>query len=398
MQKLLIITQNFYPVIGSAGNRMKNIFELLSEKNIDTHVLTTEPAYPNKNLYKQRIFWDEENLNNNEKIMRLPIKTKKYENSMLGRLKFYGEIALSFTKKIFKLKKEKYDYILVSSPPIFIVLSAFIAKKLYKTKLILEVRDLWPDSLTGVRKFNNKFVLKIFKFLEKKMYNNADAIIINSLGFKAHILSKLKDKEKTILFLPNGARAKEIDNIIKKEDDHFQVVYAGNLGLAQDTEKLQELAKKLNNHDIHFEIIGYGARATEFKEFIEKNNLKYVKLNNPMTRKETLKVISQSNCAVALLNDEEVFSTVLPGKVIDYITCKTPVIAAVKGQAANLITQNKVGYVFENEEIGRIVDKIIYLKENIEIRKQLEENCGELINAHFLWEKNIEKIMPLLNE
>ncbi|QGS69576.1 hypothetical protein CV093_18725 [Oceanobacillus sp. 143] len=62
-KKVLIMTQNFYPVIGSAGNRMKNIYQLLNEFDIDADVLTTEPAYPNKNLYKDRSFWDDESLN-----------------------------------------------------------------------------------------------------------------------------------------------------------------------------------------------------------------------------------------------------------------------------------------------------------------------------------------------
>jgi glycosyltransferase involved in cell wall biosynthesis len=396
MPKLLIMTQNFYPVIGSAGNRMKNIFELLSEKGIDVTVLTTEPAYPNKNLYKDERFWDEETLNNHPKIIRIPIKSKKFQNSMFSRLAFYFEICLSFIKESSKLKKENYDYVLVSSPPIFIVLSAFLARRKFKSKLILEVRDLWPDSLTGVKKFDKKFILNIFRYFEKVMYNKANAIIINSLGFRGHIENKLKKKNKPIYFIPNGARLKELQAVEGKPESGFQVVYAGNLGLAQDVDKLKELAKKINDHNIHFEIIGYGVKAEEFKEFLVKENLTYVKLNKPTTRKETLKIVSKSHVAVAFLNDEDVFSTVLPGKVLDYITCKTPVIAAVKGQTANLIRENNVGFVYPNEAIDAIVNKILYLKENKSVRKQMEDNCIKLINNQFLWEKNIEKLNALL--
>src|SRR5690625_2322916 len=145
-KKVLIITQNFYPVIGSAGNRMKNIFQLLNEHNIETTVLTTEPAYPNKVLYKNEKFWDDATLNGEtKKIVRIPINKKKYSNRIVGRLLFYLEIMIRFAMSLWSLRKNKFDIIYVSTPPIFIVGSAFFGKIVNKSKLILEVRDLWPD-------------------------------------------------------------------------------------------------------------------------------------------------------------------------------------------------------------------------------------------------------------
>lgn len=90
-KKVLIITQNFYPAIGSAGgNRMKNIFQLLLKDNIDVEVLTIEPSYPpNKNMYKDRMFWDDEEVNNQEqRITRIPIKNKRFSNELFSRLFF----------------------------------------------------------------------------------------------------------------------------------------------------------------------------------------------------------------------------------------------------------------------------------------------------------------------
>src|SRR5690625_3463106 len=169
-KKVLLMTQNFYPVIGSSGNRMKNIYQLLNENGIDADVLTTEPAYPNKNMYKDSEFWDEESLNEEKhKIIRVPIKNNRFQNHILSRLFFYLEIMYRFLLELWKLRKNGYDYILVSTPPIFIVFSAFIGKYVLKSKLILEVRDLWPDSLIGVKTFHNKPIIKIFRYLEKKI-------------------------------------------------------------------------------------------------------------------------------------------------------------------------------------------------------------------------------------
>ncbi|MEF2292944.1 glycosyltransferase family 4 protein [Virgibacillus dokdonensis] len=396
-RKVLIITQNFYPVIGSAGNRMKNIFQLLNDKNIETHVLTTEPAYPNKNLYKDDQFWDDDNIAKDEKkIVRVPIKNNHFSNHILSRLFFYVEIMWRFLLKLWKLRKEKYDYIYVSTPPIFIVFAAFVGAFFMKAKVVLEVRDLWPDSLIGVKTFDYPIIIKCFRVLEKRMYNKSDYIVINSLGFEEHILSKLKNKAKKIIYLPNGPRKQEI--VCEKErQSQFRVVYTGNLGLAQDVDHLKKMASLFHIHDIRFDVLGYGMKTKEFKEHVENNDLSNVYMHNPTTRKKSLQLIKQSNLSIAFLNDNQVFETVLPGKVIDYMTCQTPIIAGIKGTAAKIIETNKAGFVFDQDNISEMIKKVLELRENPNQLQHLAENCTRTIRENFLWEENIEKLTEIID-
>lgn len=392
-KKILIVTQNFYPVIGSAGNRMKNIFQLLNENNVETDVLTTEPAYPNKNMYKDEQFWDDEKVNQSQhKIIRVPLKNNHYDN----RLFFYVEIMLRFLWQLWKLRKKKYDFIYVSSPPIFIVFSVLIAKLFMNTKIILEIRDLWPDSLSGVKTFDNQLIIGIFRGLEMIMYNRADFIVINSEGFENHIRNKLKKKDKKIIYLPNGPRLYEVVTD-KSYDDDFRVVYTGNIGLAQDIDRLKLITKLLDEKNIQFDIIGYGAKMKEFLQFIDDNSFTNIRVFPPTTRKKSLELIKQSNVAIALLNDEDVFKTVLPGKIIDYMTCKTPVIAGVKGVAAKLITKNKTGFTFDYEDTESMIDKIEKLKNNPEEQAEFGNNCLNVIEEQFLWENNINKLLEIIH-
>lgn len=394
-KKVLIMTQNFYPVIGSAGNRMKNIYQLLNENDIDADVLTTEPAYPNKNMYKDKMFWDDESLNSETtKITRVAIKNNRFQNHILSRLFFYLEIMYRFLIQLWKVRKNKYDYILVSTPPIFIVFSAWVGKYLLKSKLILEVRDLWPDSLIGVKTFNNSLIIKLFRFLEKRMYRMANCIIINSLGFQEHIQSKL-NKKTELVYLPNGPRQHEI--VQKKEyEGEFRVVYTGNLGLAQDIDHLKQISSLLHKEGVRFDVIGYGVKTEEFANYLKENKLDKVYIHQPTTRKKSLELIENSNVAIAFLNDEVVFSTVLPGKIIDYMTCRTPIIAGVKGTAAEIITVNETGYAFTQSDVEVMVDKIIELKNNKQKQEQLGENCIATVTNHFLWEDNIAKLIEII--
>jgi len=395
-KKILIMTQNFYPVIGSAGNRMKNTYKLLNEHHIQADVLTTEPAYPNKNLYHDSAFWDDASLNSTKKIMRVPIRSKKFTNQIFNRLLFYVEIMYRFFKKLWKLRKEGYDYILVSTPPIFIVFSVFLAKPFMRTKLILEVRDLWPDSLIGVKKFDNRFIIKLFRFLERRMYAMADHIIINSKGFNDHITTRLKKKKPNIIYLPNGPRDYEVVKT-KSPITEFRVVYTGNIGLAQDVERLKKMAYLLSKEGIRLDVIGYGMKTEEFANYIQNENLENVHLSHPTTRKKSLELIERSNLAIAFLNNDDVFHTVLPGKIIDYMACQTPVIAGIQGTAAKVITENRAGYVFTYKDVHKMVDKIVELKANPKELDVLRANCLKTIEKEFLWETNIERLVQLLS-
>lgn len=395
-KKVLIMTQNFYPVIGSAGNRMKNIFQLLNENDIETDVLTTEPAYPNKNLYRNEALWDDETLNKtSKKVMRVPIKNKKFANQIFSRLFFYLEIMYRFIVMLWKLRKEKYDYILVSTPPIFIVFSAIIGKHFMKTRLILEVRDLWPDSLIGVGAFDNKLIIKFVRFLERRMYRVADEIIINSKGFEYHIKERVKKGSPPIIYLPNGPRTNEV--VEQKEyEGEFRVVYTGNIGLAQDVNRIKLIAGLLKEEEIRFDVIAYGVKTVEFVDYLKENHLDNVHVYQPTTRKNSLKLIENSNVAIAFLNEDDVFSTVLPGKIIDYMTCKTPIVAGVKGIAAQVIVENKVGFPFESTNVHGMVDKIVELKNNPNELSRLGDNCTQTIKNGFLWESNIKRLREII--
>src|SRR5690625_1515618 len=297
-KRTLIVTQNFYPVIGSAGNRMKNIFQLLNKNEIETHVITTEPGYPNKNMYKDSTFWDDEQLNEeSDKIYRVQIKNSNSLN-LYRRLFFYIEIMFRFLYMMWRIRKEKYDYIIVSTPPIFIVLSAMIGKIFLRSKLILEVRDLWPDSLIGVKAFNSKIIIKIFRLFEMVMYRRADHIVINSNGVKSHIQAKLKRNKDKIIYLPNGPRMYELVQDKTNQTD-FNVVYTGNIGLAQDVEKLKQIAFLLHKNNIGFHVMGYGMKRQDFIEYIKKNNLSNVIIHDASTRKQSLELIKSCSIAIA---------------------------------------------------------------------------------------------------
>jgi glycosyltransferase involved in cell wall biosynthesis len=395
VKRVLIISQHFYPEIGSHANRMKHLYMQLKKQNYDVTIFTSEPSYPNKKIYENGDFWDEESLNcEKDNIVRISINSRKYSNSILNRLFYYLEVALKFVLLIIKDRK-RYDYVFATSPPIFTGFVGLFAKYRYKSKFILDIRDLWPESLKGVGVFNNPLILGFFGALEKVLYRKSDKIVINSLGFQYYIHQKGKLNKSKILFIPNGAMREELSSINKKENEVNKIIYAGNLGLAQNTELINQLVPLLDEQGIQLTIIGYGINKNElFNSIKEYKNVTIIK---PLTRKECFKIISEHDLGLVTLKDKEVFKTVLPGKIVDYMTCGVPIVGVVDGYAKEIVEKERVGIASNTDDPQQILTNIKSLLDNDKLRKEMSEREQQVILDQFNWETNIKKLVEYMN-
>lgn len=389
--KILFVTQNFYPELGSAANRMRVMFKLFNQNSYEASIITTNPTYPTKILFNEKIYFNDEYINNleNNKVIRLKTKTSKLRKNLYSRLFYFMEEFIQL-RMYLASNARSYDFIYVSSPNIFMAWATLFFKK-RKVNYILEIRDLWPDSVNQIQGINIKKFMPMLKFLEKRMYNKADKIVINNLSFKNHISSKLKSNIP-IFYLPNGIQVNEISNIEKH--DSFTAIYTGNVGHAQDVKKLIEITHRLNDLNIPLIAIIYGAKASEFREAVK--NLDKVIFKQPMPREECLKEISKAHISLSLLESADVFLNVLPGKIVDSISMGTIPVTNLGGYTKNIINDNKLGIAQENADIEFLISEIIKLKSNIKIQKEMQNNTINYRNQNLIWENNINKLDEFL--
>ena len=389
--KILLITQNFYPEIGSGANRLKNLYKYLS-KNHKVEVLTTHPSYPNAKMYEEDKYWNDTEISQSRDIMRLKMRMDKQSKSMFLRLLYYFELSYKVWVYV-KEYQHLYDCVYVTSPNIFIPWAAFFQKRKRSVKRILEVRDLWPDSVKDVEKLNINLFFPILKLMEKLLYKASDKIVINNEGFRKYIKEMVRNKE--ILYLPNAFTEEEV--AFEELGKNFRVIYTGNIGFAQSYEKLQELATRLEAEKIDFKIIGYGMNAHLFKSYIDFNDFKYVTFEEEKTREECLVDIRQSNIQLSILKDSEVFLNVLPGKVIDGIASGVPIVTNLGGFTGELVNGNKVGYAKEGATTDELVSAILKIKEDRALELTLRKNSRKLLETDFLWEINVNKLENFLS-
>ncbi|WP_036066218.1 glycosyltransferase family 4 protein [Listeria grandensis] len=397
MKKILIISQNFYPEIGSAANRTKFLFQKLSERNQVT-LITTDPRYPNQNLYKQDDFWEE--ALDETRVIRVKPRTKKYANNILKRFLFYLEVMLQFIRAIVGQGKDT-DTVYISTPPISVGVAGLFAKRFLKARLIVEVRDLWPETLIGVKRWNNRFFLGFAYWLENKIYHQADEIVVNSEGFVDYIIAKGISKQK-IHFIPNSLTEAEFEcsatqNRVNDKETKT-IIYTGNVGLAQEMDGFFELAARFKaNEAITFKIIGYGFKLQEIKQRLQQYQLTNVTILPPQKRSQVLQEIGKADVAYVTLVDHPIFEKVIPGKIIDYMGMGVPIIGNVSGYSSCVIEKANCGYTFQHNQIDEMYQKVKELVENPEMAQRIGCNGYQYAYQHHRWQQNFKKMEGIID-
>ncbi|MGJ8730682.1 glycosyltransferase family 4 protein [Listeria aquatica] len=384
-KRILIITQNFPPEIGSAANRMKGICQALNEV-ADVTVWTTEPHYPQKDLYRQADFWEE--LPQDIKIRRIKTTSANFEQNFLRRFLLYLEVLFCFFKLIIR-ETETYDIVFVTSPPLSIPFIGLLAKRKFKANFVVDIRDLWPETLRAVKGIFPKLLRYLSYPIEKHIYHRADKLIINSEGFTEYIQKIVGDKRK-IYFLPNGLTDFELRPApASKKEEKITIVYTGNMGIAQDIDSLFHLAKSFQmNKKVRFLLIGYGRNYMEIQQKIKEKGFENIIIKPPESRKRVWKRLQEADIAYIGLKEHPVFETVIPGKVIDYMGASLPIIGVASGYSKRIIEEAHSGVVFHKEDQHEITEKLAGLIESQELRKFYGKNGNEYAHQNFNWQTN----------
>ena len=404
-EKVLIISEVFYPEIGSGANRITNLVIELKKNGYMVDVVTSEPSYPNKDIYKEEGYRDLEKENDiytGSNIHRVRTSKVKRTTNFFIRLYIYINF---FFKSIFSIifRRSKYNLVIATIPSPFSGVLGIIAKIRFRCKFILDIRDLWPECIKNVGLFRkNKFLLKIAYVLEKVIFKFTDSIVINSNGFKEYI-NKNKYK-KRVVFIPNGLQVSEIERyekIRRKTNKHrkFTVIYTGMIGLPQNVTSLVRVARNLRHiEDIEFKIIGTGIQREKVLELIDHYDLKNIRVYNPMPKNKVVEEVAKCHIGLAHLRKDSAFDLVIPGKIIDYMGIGIPIVAGVEGYAAKVINDSKSGLVVEPDDYVELSKAIMKIYNDKSLHKYYSINGIDYCLNNFCIENNLIKYVELIEK
>lgn len=382
---ILLITQYFHPEIGAAASRWGDYVKLLIEKGHKITVLCQTPNYPHGKIfdgYKNQWF-KKEILSNNLTIIRSCV----WANNRKSKLKLLGNylsFALSGSINSFKIKN--YDLVIISSPPLFVGIIAIIIKKIKKSLIFLDLRDIWPESVVALGGLKSKWLLMLGRRLEKLLYSSVDGYIFPVPGFKNYFRSSFPDQLKKPMFnLMNGIDKEFINESLKfnqEDQKEFIVLYSGNLGLAQGLEVVIKTAELLIDYPIEFKLIGSGLEKELLINLAKSKKLNNINFEDTMPRTQLIKEINKATVCLVPLKKNKLFENAIPSKIFEIMACGKPSILGVKGEAEKIIINNNCGIIVEPDNPNEYKNAILTYYNNHNLLKTHGENGVKYVTEY----------------
>ncbi len=391
-----MITQHYPPDLGASAFRLKALSNELTKRGHEVIVLTATP-----NRYSS--FKASEEAGSKEQIIRINVKSGNNSAlaQILRQLNFYLKMK-SKAKKICKLNK--IDIAIVSSPPFFIGMSGISLKKKVK-HLIVEIRDLWPDTIVelGKAKENNP-VIKIMRHYEMKMYKTAEKIVTVLPFMNERISSRGISKDKLVTF-SNGLDSYLLDEIsewsdkklearkfLSIDEKEFVISYVGNIGLGQSLEVFVKAAKALR--DVKFMIVGDGSDKERLLSISKGiNNLHFVP---PVPREHVPIYYAASDVLFIHLANAKLFSDSLPSKTFEYAVANRPVIYGLDGLSADIFDKSRSGIRVHRENTEEIIEAIKKIRANYDLYYRNAIEGKEYVIKNYLREEIMKKYVDFL--
>lgn len=399
--KVLLISQHFYP----ENFKCNDVAFELVRRGYEVTVLAGIPNYPlgkffdGYGLLKRRVERVE-----GVKVIRAAVVPRGDGGAIRLALNYFSFAFTASLRALFLTLRHKYDLILVhETSPVTVGIPAVLVKKLWGIPLYFWVLDLWPESLTAAGGVTNKHVLSFFTGITKWIYRNSTKILMSSQGFECSILEKGDFKDKLVYF-PNWA-----DNALQQKGDYnlpplpegFKVMFAGNMGEAQDFYHLMETANILKgDKNIHLLLVGDGRKREWVEQYIKENNLQdtvHWLGRHPLEAMPSF--FEQADVMLVSLKDNLIFNLTAPAKIQAYMSAGKPIVAMLNGEGARIVEAAECGFSTNAGNAAGLAKLIraLYKMDKEELH-QLGRNGSRFGREHFDFSCIIDHLCELMNE
>lgn len=379
--RILYICQYFPPEPGAPSARASELGKYWSRAGHDVTILTGFPNHPNGVVpeeYRkkmQRLTCTEHY--KGAEIVRTwlaPLPNRKSWERIIN----YGSFFLSSTIRGLFLRKP--DVLVATSPQLLVGLAGLIVARLRGIPYVFEVRDLWPESLAAVGVSNEKSLLnRILGKIAGLLYRHADHIVVVTPAFKEYLNHKWNVPESKLSVVMNGVDTElfsKVPDEALKPDGEFWVSYIGTIGNAHGLDTVLKAARRLGESHPHIKVlvVGDGAERGKIEEMAKAEGLENLRILGPKPRAEIPGIIGASDVCLVLLKRSEVFKTVLPTKLFEFMACARPVVLGVEGQAKQLLETAGAGIAIPPEDANALYDAVIQLHNDRALRNRLGDN------------------------
>jgi glycosyltransferase involved in cell wall biosynthesis len=358
--KITVIHQYYLLPGQPGGSRFNEFARMWAEAGHDVTVVCGALNYSTGEVpEKYRGRWTTRERDGQVTVIRCHVP-RSYGRSYLGRMWAFFGFTLSSLTACFTSRRP--DVVIATSPPLVTLIPGLALSRLRRTRLIFEIRDLWPESAitTGVLR-KGSFLARVLYALEKLGARSADRINVLTPAFKDDLIARGLAPAEKIVFVPNGAdietfRPASRDNSVRRDfgwGEKFVAMYAGAHGRANALGQLIDAAEKLRHRpDILIVSVGDGPERAGLAAKVAEKGLTNIQFIGPQGKERMPDFVNACDVGLAVLQDNPTFRTVYPNKVFDYMACERPVVLAIDGVARKLVCEDAQAGLFARPESG----------------------------------------------
>ena len=403
---MLLVSQYFWPEVFS-------INDLVLQLEADGHevtVITGKPNYPKGGLFDgySQSGVNHEIFGKNVAVIRLPLRPR-HDGGGLNLARNYLSFVINGCRYIRSLvSRDEFDVVFVYAPsPILSAIPAIFAKWKIRAPLSIWVQDLWPESIEVTGFIKNRLALYLVRQLVRLIYSAADQLLVQSPAF--HESVQLLAQPDKIQYYPNShwdlmtqsqkspLQNSELDALLK---NYFCVVFAGNIGTAQNLETVLVAAERLKeNRQIKILLVGTGSMRADLMAQSEARGLDNLILPGRVTPAELPYLYDKAGALLVSLSDQPIFRLTIPSKLQGYFSAAKPIVACMTGVGADVVKESGAGIAVDADDASGLSDAIssIYAL-GTEERERLGQNGRIYYLTHFELGTLSQRLVSLLTE
>jgi glycosyltransferase involved in cell wall biosynthesis len=408
--KILYVSQYFPPEMGAPAGRASELSRLWVEDGHEVTVLTGFPNHPTgivppeyRRKFRRLVSRDAYHGVNVVRTWLLPLPNRKAYERMLN----YSSFCISSAATGIFL--DRPDLVIATSPQLLVGLSGWWLARCNGVPFVFEVRDLWPESLAAVGVGGQNSLLhrslgKIAGFL----YRSCDRLVVVTPAFKEYLIEHWRVPEEKIFVVENGVETGLFSrlgpsNAVRRElaaEAKFVVSYIGTIGNAHGLETVLDAASLLltSAPEILFLFVGEGAEKARIMGLARSRQLSNVRFIGQQPREKVPAYIAASDTCLVPLKKSELFKTVLPTKMLEFMSCARPVILAVDGHARTIMKQANAGICIPPEDPAALVQAVMQLAADPGLRESLGRNGRHYVLHHFSREQTARVYLDVLQD
>jgi len=398
---ILLIHQAFASLNEAGGTRHHEIARQLAIRGHKVTVLTGQVNY----LTGEKIVkpgWVRSEVDDlGVEILRTYVY-RGWHRSFFHRI--FSFMSFMISSFLVGLGREKVDMVWGTSPPLFQGFTAWILAKLKGAKFLFEVRDLWPKFAVSVGVLRNPMLIWLSQGLERFLYRNADRIVINSPGYRDHVLGR---GARNVELIPNGVDTDMFSPEMVDADfgdqaelrGKFVVTYAGAHGESNDLEVVLGAALKLcDNKEIRFVLIGDGKEKASLIEKSKNMGLENIFFYPSVSKVKMPGILASTDVCVAILKPIDAFKTTYPNKVFDYMAAGKPVLLAIDGVIRDVVEAAGGGIFVPPGNSEALASAVEEMWQNPKDVKRMGASGREYVKVNFDRSKQVEALIEVIQE